>query len=189
MDHLRVLLFSGLLLHKMVWEVLKRRGPASAPWSEAPGLVKQSIRFGKLLALALLVLQTLFLRVLPISEKSSRLRMIGTAIYLVGLSSAILGRIQLGRNWVDIEEGQVLAKQDLVSEGIYGYIRHPIYAGDMLLLLGLELALNSWLVLLMVVPIAIFVKQALSEEGILAAAFANYDEYAKRTKRFIPFVI
>jgi protein-S-isoprenylcysteine O-methyltransferase Ste14 len=110
-------------------------------------------------------------------------------LYGVGLGMAILARVQLGRNWANVEDAQALPGQALVTNGIYRYVRHPIYAGDALLLIGLELALNSWLVVLMCVPVLIFVKQALSEEALLAQAFPGYAAYTKQSKRFIPFVV
>ena len=101
----------------------------------------------KALVLAFVAFQTLFLDLLPIYERPHHFRIIGTGIYFVGLATAVIGRLQLGKNWLDLEDYQLLAGQSLVTHGIYRYIRHPIYTGDILLLVGLELALNSWLVL------------------------------------------
>ncbi len=84
---------------------------------------------------------------------------------------------------------QIQQEQGLVTQGIYQYIRHPIYTGDVLLLLGLELALNSWLVLGVPVIAVIVVWQALAEERVLAQAFPNYREYQTQSKMFIRFVV
>jgi protein-S-isoprenylcysteine O-methyltransferase Ste14 len=76
----------------------------------------------------------------------------------------------------------------LVAHGIYRWVRHPIYAGDLLLLLGLELALNSWAAL-GVLPLALYVRQkAAGEERDLARTLAGYDDYCRRTARFLPFL-
>jgi protein-S-isoprenylcysteine O-methyltransferase Ste14 len=88
-----------------------------------------------------------------------------------------------------VEEAQVLPEQQVVSSGIYGYIRHPIYTGDLLLLAGLELALNSWLVLGVLAPLVMVVRRAKAEEAILSRALPEYADYTARTKRFIPFVV
>jgi protein-S-isoprenylcysteine O-methyltransferase Ste14 len=104
------------------------------------------------------------------------------------LGTAVLGRVQLGKNWIDLEDYRVLPEQSLTTKGIYRYIRHPIYSGDILLLTGLELALNSWLVVVVFVPMIVAVKQALAEEALLARVFPAYGEYCRRTKRFIPFI-
>jgi protein-S-isoprenylcysteine O-methyltransferase Ste14 len=58
-----------------------------------------------------------------------------------------------------------------------------------LLLLGLELALNSWLVLGIPLLLLIIVKQALAEETMLLRSLQGYDAYCRQTKRFIPFLI
>ena len=189
MEPLRLFLFAGLVLHKLVWEVYKQRG-AQAPARKTPRSFKTwLVKGAKFAVLLFLILQTLFLNVLPIANAPVWLTGLGVALYAAGLALAIAGRVQLGKNWANIEDAQVASKQVLVHKGIYRYIRHPIYAGDMLLLIGLELALNSWLVVLMIVPIIIFVRQADAEEKLLAQSFADYPAYQQQTKRFIPFLI
>jgi protein-S-isoprenylcysteine O-methyltransferase Ste14 len=101
---------------------------------------------------------------------------------------AIVARCQLGRNWSDIEKSRVKGDHALVAHGIYRWVRHPIYAGDLLLLAGLQLALNSWVVLA-VLPLALYVRQkAAGEERDLAKTLAGYDDYCRRTARFLPFL-
>jgi protein-S-isoprenylcysteine O-methyltransferase Ste14 len=77
----------------------------------------------------------------------------------------------------------------LVNKGVYRYIRHPIYAGDLAMLLGLELCLNSWLVIAVVIIAVPTVYKAVNEEKVLAETVAGYQAYRTQTKRFIPFVI
>jgi protein-S-isoprenylcysteine O-methyltransferase Ste14 len=110
-------------------------------------------------------------------------------LYSLGLSIAVIGRVQLGKNWVNLEDYQILSSQKLVDTGIYNYIRHPIYAGDILLLIGLELALNSWLVLGIFALIPYIFRQVKAEESLLLNTFPDYDAYQKNTKMFIPFLI
>ncbi len=190
MTVLRIALFSGLVLHKVVWEVLKRRGESDETPPERTGNPMLSlIKLLKSLALLFLLIQTLFLEVLPILTEPLPLRLAGVLIYVIGLATAVLGRIQLGDNWANIEDSQILPGQSLVTRGIYGYVRHPIYVGDILLLAGLELALNSWLVLAVLLPATIFIKRALAEEALLERVFPEYETYRSRTKGFIPFVV
>lgn len=191
---LRLVLLLGLVLHKVVWEVMKKRGnaPGKTVSLNLPphrSLFKSLVKLGKVFILAFLVVQTLALNVLPISDQPTGLRLVGLVIYLGGLSLAILARLQLGKNWANIEDYQVLAGQSLVQKGIYRSIRHPIYTGDILLLLGLELALNSWLVL-GIIPLAFYVyQQAQTEERLLAQKLPGYQEYRLRTKMFVPFIL
>jgi len=187
MEYLRLILFLGLVLHKLLWEVLKRRDRRLRPSRKA---IRSSwpVKIVKGAILVFLGLQTLFLDIFPISDQPGHLRLIGTSLYFAGLATAVSGRLQLGKNWADLEDYQILPEQSVVTTGIYGYIRHPIYAGDILLLAGLELALNSWLVLGVCIPLAVATRQALKEEALLARVFPNYDAYCARTKRFIPFI-
>jgi protein-S-isoprenylcysteine O-methyltransferase Ste14 len=133
--------------------------------------------------------QTLLPDILPISSEPFYLRVVGVLIFTFGLVIAIRGRSELGSNWSDIESAQILRNQQVVSNGPYRFIRHPIYVGDLLLLIGLELALNSWLVLGILFLIPIVLRQAVKEEQKLEVALPGYRTYCLRTKRFIPFVV
>ena len=188
---LRVIFVLGMGFHKLVWELLRRREGALV--KERPQDVPLAARLVKLFKMAVLagiLLQTRFLPDFPaILADPTSLRVVGTVIYFVGLGTAVLGRFQLGDNWANLEDYQVLAKQQLVTRGIYGLIRHPIYAGDILLLLGLELALNSWLALGIVPLTAVVIRQARAEEKVLAQAFPGYETYQQKTKMLVPLVL
>lgn len=187
--YLRLFLFLGLVAHKTVWDVLKRGGAPQSRQRVQPTIIGKIFKLGKVAALVFLIVQTLFLDVLPIAQDATYLKIVGTAIYVVGLATAIAGRLQLGNNWANLEDYQVLPGQSVVSQGVYRLIRHPIYTGDFLLLVGLQLALNSWLVLGCVFALLVFVKNALSEESLLSRVLPGYEDYRKRTKRFVPFVV
>lgn len=189
---LRIVLLLGMLIHKLVWELMKRReGAARQKRNQAYEFnIKSGIKLGKSLFLVFLIIQTVFTPdILPISGNPTGIRIVGLLIYLTGLITAIIGRIQLGNNWVDLEDFTVLPEQNLVNKGIYKYIRHPIYIGDALLIIGLELALNSWLVILGLGLLPVIYKQALGEEAILSKAFPEYRDYKQQTKMFVPFLV
>jgi protein-S-isoprenylcysteine O-methyltransferase Ste14 len=189
-DLLRVFLFAGLLFHKAVWEVLKRRYEAKKHVKRPAGsIVRRIVKSGKLFFLLFLIAQALFLNVLPISGDSIYAPALGIILFSLGLAMSVTGRIQLGRNWSDLEDAQVLDRHHLVTHGIYKYVRHPIYSGDLMLLAGLELALNSWLVLLTILPLVVVVRNVQREEAQLSDAFSGYASYTRQSKRFIPFVV
>jgi protein-S-isoprenylcysteine O-methyltransferase Ste14 len=171
-----------------VWEVLKRTRREQVSRAQTEPFVRV-VKSAKMAVLAFLIVQTLCLDVLPIARESGPLRAIGAALFLAGLAIAVIARIQLGQNWMDLEDARVLPTQSLVQHGLYRYVRHPIYTGDVLLLVGLELALNSWLVLAVVFATGIVVRQCLLEEAMLARHIPGYPVYRARTKRFIPFVV
>jgi len=185
---LKLYLLFGLILHKVIWEVLRKKSTEKPKETQSPGLLAvKAVKIGILLGI---IAQTLLpFDVLPIAEDSFYLRVAGTVIYTLGLLTAIAARFQLGDNWANIETGQVLESQQVVARGIYAFVRHPIYTGDLLLLLGLQLALNSWLVLGIFLLAPVVMLKAMKEEKMLVRELAGYDAYCARTKRFIPFVI
>ncbi|HKQ77198.1 MAG TPA: isoprenylcysteine carboxylmethyltransferase family protein [Blastocatellia bacterium] len=190
MIFLRLYLLAGLIAHKALWEALKWRaaGYRAIKQERRPVSVKliKGVKVAILLGVAA---QTMSPDVWPITSSPLSLRVVGALIYTSGLAIALLGRIQLGSNWSDIEEARATRNQAVVSHGLYRYIRHPIYVGDLLLLAGLELSLNSWLALSVGFLAPVVFWRAVREERMLAAALPGYDAYCAQTKRFIPFVV
>ncbi len=189
MDLLRVYLLIGLLTHKAVWEAMKRMpgAPAGKPLGK-PSLKIRLVKAAKMAILAGIIVQVLIGDVLPMAEDPAGVRLAGAILFTLGLGIALIGRIQLGSNWLDIESAGVKNTQRVIASGIYSFVRHPIYVGDLILLLGLELALNSWLVFGVVLLIPVVLRQAVSEERLLVSNLPGYDLYCRRTKRFIPFL-
>jgi protein-S-isoprenylcysteine O-methyltransferase Ste14 len=187
---LRIYLLAGLIMHKLVWELLKRKQGGAAANSRAPRSAKllliKTVKVGILLGIAV---QTFLPDLFPIAQEATAIRAIGVVIYTTGLVMAIASRIQLGSNWSDIEAAKVLGHQTVIATGLYRHIRHPIYVGDLLLLVGLQLSLNSWLVIAVVMIAPAILWQAISEERMLVDSLPGYDAYCTRTKRFIPFVV
>jgi protein-S-isoprenylcysteine O-methyltransferase Ste14 len=86
---------------------------------------------------------------------------------------------------------EVVADHQVVDRGPYRYVRHPGYVGAVVALVGLGLALQSWLALLvlLVVGIAALALRIHLEEKLMTAELGEpYVSYMARTKRFIPFV-
>lgn len=77
----------------------------------------------------------------------------------------------------------------LVTSGPYRYIRHPIYTAVCLFgWAGIAAHVSAASVALGVVLLAGGLARMLGEERLVAAMYPEYGEYAKRTKRMIPFV-
>jgi protein-S-isoprenylcysteine O-methyltransferase Ste14 len=183
----RTYLLLGLVIHKAVWEIMKRQ--EQPPQGKKSQPLKTQLASGvKLAVLAAIVAQILSPQLLPISRAPATIRAAGLLLYTLGWVTAVTARIQLGRNWSDIEKSYVKQDHALVAHGLYRAVRHPIYSGDLLLLLGLELALNSWAVI-GVAAVAIYVRQqAIREERNLLDKIPGYDQYCRRTARFVPFL-
>lgn len=86
---------------------------------------------------------------------------------------------------VRVEEGQ-----KVVSTGLYGLVRHPMYTGNVILVVGIALALGSFWALLVVVP-AVFVLglRIRDEEKLLQDELDGYREYTQEVRhRLVPGV-
>ena len=81
-------------------------------------------------------------------------------------------------------------QQRVVDTGVYGVIRHPLYAGGLILLAGMPLWLESYAgVVLAVVPSAVVSIRILFEERFLGRELPGYDSYTQRVRyRLIPLV-
>jgi len=113
---------------------------------------------------------------------------IGLAVFAAGLALAIWARVYLGRNW-----GMPMSQKDdpeLVTTGPYRSIRHPIYTGIELAMIGTAIAVSLyWLVAVIVVG-AYFFFSAVVEERNMARQFPGaYPQYKQSTKMLIPFIL
>ena len=87
---------------------------------------------------------------------------------------------------VNIQEGH-----ELIRRGPYRWLRHPSYTGSLMTFLGFGLALgNLWSLLVVMAPVTVaFLWRMRVEERVLSEAFpTQYADYARQTKRLIPFV-
>jgi protein-S-isoprenylcysteine O-methyltransferase Ste14 len=104
------------------------------------------------------------------------------------LGLAIWARVILGRNW-----GMPMtqrAEPELVTAGPYSLIRHPIYTGILLGMLGTALVTNLIGLGITLIVGVFFVYAARTEERNLIETFpAAYPEYRSHTKMLIPFVL
>jgi protein-S-isoprenylcysteine O-methyltransferase Ste14 len=116
------------------------------------------------------------------------LEAVGVILLLSGLGLAVWARIFLGRNW-----GMPMTHKDepeLVTSGPYRLVRHPIYSGILLAILGTSLATNLYLLIAVAVIGVYFIYSAKVEEKIMTTSFPNsYPSYRMRTKMLIPFVL
>ena len=112
---------------------------------------------------------------------------LGTVLFLA--SYALYAEVLRENTWlsrtIEVQEGQTV-----VSTGLYGIVRHPMYAVTLVLFLSMPLVLRSALafVVFLAYP-AIIAGRLLDEERFLAAELPGYSEYMQKVKwRLIPFV-
>jgi protein-S-isoprenylcysteine O-methyltransferase Ste14 len=113
---------------------------------------------------------------------------IGAVLFACGIALAVWARRHLGRNW-----GMPMtqrAEPELVTSGPYRFVRHPIYSGLLVAMLGTALVDNLLGLIVVAVLVAYFYYCGTVEERNLTATFPTaYPEYASRTKMLIPFLL
>ena len=116
------------------------------------------------------------------------LQAIGLVVFLSGLALAVWARLYLGRNW-----GMPMSEKvdpELVTTGPYSRVRHPIYSGIILAMIGTAIAVSWYWLLAVVLLGAYFVYSGLMEEKYMAGVFPDtYPAYKHSTKMLLPFVL
>lgn len=117
----------------------------------------------------------------------AELSAIAITLVAAGLGYAVWARVHLGRNWsatVTIKEGH-----ELVRSGPYAQVRHPIYSGIIMAFVGTSLEIGEWRgpVAAALAFIAFAIKGRI-EDRRMRATFADYADYERTTKAFIPYI-
>ncbi|HEY6456772.1 MAG TPA: isoprenylcysteine carboxylmethyltransferase family protein [Steroidobacteraceae bacterium] len=112
----------------------------------------------------------------------------GAVLAALGVGLAIVARIQLGRNW-----GMPTSRKEnpeLVTSGPYAFIRHPIYSGMLIAMLGSTLGESVLWVLPLVLFGIYFAFSARREEKLMMEEFPEaYPAYMRRTKMLLPLLL
>jgi protein-S-isoprenylcysteine O-methyltransferase Ste14 len=117
-----------------------------------------------------------------------------TAVVIVG---DLLVAVGIGMAYVVIVQNNYAAAtitvetgQEVVSTGLYGVVRHPMYVGALIMTLGTPLALGSYWGLLVVIPgVLVFVARIIDEEEAMREELVGYPEYMKEVHyRLVPGV-
>jgi len=146
---------------------------------------------GVRVAIILVILVLIRLRVFKVHGAATAnpwLLGIGLAIFVLGLALAVWARMYLGRNW-----GMPMSQKadpELVTTGPYGRIRHPIYSGIILGMVGSAIAVSPYWLIAVAIVGAYFLVSAVVEERTMAKLFpAAYPPYKRATKILIPYVL
>jgi protein-S-isoprenylcysteine O-methyltransferase Ste14 len=112
---------------------------------------------------------------------------VGDILVAIGLGVAMLVVIQNGYAAANIT---VESEQTLVSTGLYGLVRHPMYAGSVVMMIGIPLALGSYWGLVFVIPgLVVLALRIRDEEGLLERELRGYSEYEHQVHyRLVPYV-
>src|SRR5512133_308669 len=111
--------------------------------------------------------------------------MVGLLLLTAGVAYALIALTQLRRNLTPLPEPRPAA--NLITSGIYGRTRHPVYGGVIVATVGLALVVHTVpaLVIAGFIPLFLLAKSR-HEEQRLRRRFPDYDRYAAHTHRFLP---
>jgi protein-S-isoprenylcysteine O-methyltransferase Ste14 len=114
---------------------------------------------------------------------------IGMTLFLIGLLIRINSILTL-RQYFTYSVAKV-QNQKIISTGLYKFIRHPGYLGQLIIFMGISISISNWLsIILMIVPVTLgYLYRIKVEEKFMADQFGeDYKNYQERTKKIIPMV-
>jgi len=113
---------------------------------------------------------------------------IGLVLFYLGLALAVWARVYIGRNW-----GMPMTQKvdpELIMTGPYRRVRHPIYSGIILAMIGTAIAVSLYWLVMMALVGSYFIYSATVEERFMAGRFPDaYPQYKHATKMLIPFIL
>ena len=122
---------------------------------------------------------------LPVADLNLPVQALAFLLTALGSAASAAVLWQLGKSFSIMPEARTL-----VTEGPYNYIRHPLYAAEIITVFGMILQYQQpWSLVMGGGVIAFQVIRSLYEERVLVRAFPEYEAYRARTKRFIPGII
>jgi len=173
---------AGLVMLKKSPTLLKSRLDAK----EKQGAQQLVVKLSALMFLAGFILAGLDFR-FGWSHIPAWLRTASVVLFLISylLYAEVLRENAYLSRTIQVQEGQ-----KVVSTGLYGIVRHPMYAATLILFLSMPLILGSWpaLVVFCCYPL-IIVKRLLNEEQVLRSELSGYEEYTQKVKyRLLPYI-
>ena len=115
------------------------------------------------------------------------LRIVGLFLMVGGGGLLLAGLLQLGSSLSPLPSPRQHAR--LVQSGPYRLVRHPMYAGGIVLAYGWALVVHGWLTLVYATVLVVFLNiKSTREERWLMQRFPDYVDYQRRVRKLIPFI-
>jgi protein-S-isoprenylcysteine O-methyltransferase Ste14 len=115
------------------------------------------------------------------------LSLVGDALVALGF---LINFLVFKENSYGASTVQTFEDQKVISTGPYGLVRHPMYVGVLVMVIGVPLALGSWwglAVVALIMPVLIW--RILDEEQLLKQDLPGYTEYARKVRyRLVPYL-
>jgi len=170
------------------WIAMARGGKAVA---ERESVYSRLSHYGPL-AVGVYLLAAPRVPIFPLDARFAPLALwpvqLGAALTFAGIAFAIWARVWIAGNW----SSDVTLKRDheLIVDGPYAWVRHPIYTGILVALAGTALAVGEWRgVLAVALAAGAFWRKLRIEEAVMRRQFGEtYARYAARVPALIPFV-
>jgi protein-S-isoprenylcysteine O-methyltransferase Ste14 len=122
---------------------------------------------------------------LPVAHLSLGVQILSALLIGVGSLASVLVLWRLGKSFSIMPEARTL-----VTSGPYAYARHPLYAVEMISIVGTALQfLQPWSAIMAIAVLGMLVVRTLFEERVLTEAYPEYVQYRAKTARFIPGVV
>jgi protein-S-isoprenylcysteine O-methyltransferase Ste14 len=163
-----------------------RRRTRPGPFAETR-MVQKVIYVGIILAVVAVAVMSALDHRFGWSAVPIQVVVLGNVLVAVGIGIAEMVVVQnnYAASTIAVEKDQ-----PVVSTGLYGLVRHPMYVGALVMTIGVPLALGSYWGLLMIIPaVLIFAARIADEEKTLREDLDGYDEYTQRVHyRLVPGV-
>lgn len=121
------------------------------------------------------------------TSKPLAIFIVGLVLLAVSAVCGIAGLLALGRNLTPFPKPSATAR--FVQQGVYGWIRHPLYTSVLCAALGWSFVWQSWPAFVVSLALVVFLDaKARHEERWLRRHFPDYASYERRVRRFIPWI-
>ncbi len=155
----------------------------------APAARVAGLSFAAALVAGLVSPALVLVGVLPVLRLGPAAAWIGLVLALAGFGLAVLAQQTMGRSWrIGVDPAE---RTDLITHGIFGYVRNPIFTAMIAAQAGTTLLAPTWLAVLglalLVAGVELQVRR-IEEPYLLAAHGPGYADYSARTGRFLPLI-
>jgi protein-S-isoprenylcysteine O-methyltransferase Ste14 len=166
-----------------IWPIVFNR--EAAPLQRVLGLLSEAL-FGGMLVLGILHV-TVGPDALGVWRLPAVVRLTGWLLLLSGAGLTLVAQRHMGAAWrVGIDDRPT----DLVTSGLFGYVRNPIFSALLIFVAGVVVLSPTWwsITIWIVTALGLRLQVTLEERHLLALHGDAYRAYAARAGRFIPFV-
>ena len=110
-------------------------------------------------------------------------------VYIIGIMFNLLGRFYLGNNWGN--NVVIYKNHTLITKGVYGIVRHPLYASIIWMLYAVGILYQNYLVIILnsIIFIPFMTYRAKQVEKELMLVFKEYKDYQNKVGMFFPKLI